>query len=437
MKELPQAFLRRMKEYLGGEYPAFLESYEKPLLRALRVNTTKIGVKDFLSVSPWPLKPVPGIREGFIIEAEAPGIGRHPYHLAGLFYMQEPSAMVPAALLAPSEGERILDLCAAPGGKSTAIAGSIGEGGLLVANEIVPSRAKVLLQNLQRMGSGNAVVTCAEPEPLCRSLSGFFDAVIVDAPCSGEGMFRKDDTAIREWSAAHVETSAQRQKAILKSAALALRPGGRLVYSTCTFSREENEDVIEDFIGAHPDFELIEQKRIYPHLSDGEGQFCALLRSKSAALPSPSAREKQRRPKSGAKTLEQAASALCSLFPDIPCERLRLLSDGRVILLPSAYFEMPEKLRLLCAGVEAGEMLKGRFQPSHALFQYCGEKCKNRISLTHDDAALFAFLRGETIASGSLSGYTALCVEGYPLGFGKAVGGTLKNHFPKGLRSLS
>ncbi len=434
MMELPEAFLTRMKDMLGGEYPAFLQSYADAPLRALRVNTLKLSPETLLSLSPWALAPLPDMEDGFLLAQDAPGIGSHPYHLAGLFYMQEPSAMLPAAALAPKEGMRVLDLCAAPGGKASALSARIGETGLLVANEIVPNRAKVLLQNLQRMGAGNAVVTNARPEAICAAFPSFFDAVLVDAPCSGEGMFRKDETAVREWSPAHVLACARRQEGILECAAQTLRAGGRLAYATCTFSEEENERIVEGFLQAHPDFSHIRSARIYPHSERGEGQFYALLRREGEALSAPLQKDAPARRHKPSKELEAATEALCELFPSFPVERLRALPDGRVLLMPKNAAPLPEGLRILAAGVEAGELQKGRFVPSHALFQYCGENCVRRIELSLDDPALCAFLRGETIEAAGVSGYAAVCVNGFALGFGKASQGVLKNHFPKGLR---
>lgn len=429
MKQLPQEFCERMKSRLGGDYPAFIDSLELSPLRALRVNTHKLSAERFCELSPWKLERVPWMDEGFVIAAETQELGTHPYHLAGLFYVQEPSAMAPAAALGVKEGMLALDLCASPGGKATAIAARLGESGVLVANEIVPNRARTLLQNVQRMGLGNTIVTNMPPEALCEQLCGCFDAVLVDAPCSGEGMFRKDDTAIEEWSVEHVRACAQRQSGILESAAKALRPGGRMVYSTCTFSSEENEETIEAFLKRHGDFVLIEEKHLYPHECAGEGQYYALMqrtgdgRDKSVFAP-----ERSRPDKGTGKARE----ALRALFPNMDTDRMRLLPDGRLILPPAL---MPQgKLHILMAGTELGELRKDRFEPAHALFQSRGGECAVRLSFSTDDARLSAYLRGETVPAQGLSGYTAVCVDGFPLGFGKVVDGVMKNHFPKGLR---
>lgn len=435
MKSLPPEFLSRMQSILGDEYSSFLHSYEQPPLRSLRVNTLKLSPQAFASLSPWSLQALKEAPDGFVLGENTVGIGNHPYHLAGLFYMQEPSAMAPVRALAPEAGMRVLDLCAAPGGKSGAIAARIGHEGLLVANEIVPARAKILLQNLQRMGAENAVVTNAKPETLCAAYEESFDAVLVDAPCSGEGMFRKDELAVREWSLEHVRACADRQSAILACAARALRMGGRLVYSTCTFSREENEEVVERFLCARPDFSLLETRRLYPQRGEGEGQFYALLTRDGAAKASaaPMKKPAQRHMESAENRL--AAAALDELFPRLSLSALYVLPDGRVLLLPSRYMAPGAALRILCAGVEAGECIKGRFSPSHALFQCHGGECTKRLSCSADDPRIKSFMRGETLPAQGFSGYVSICVEGYPLGFGKASNGVIKNHFPKGLRS--
>ncbi len=427
---LPEAFLQRMQKLLGGEYPAFLDCYAKPPVRGLRVNTLRASPADFLKIAPWKLAPSAILPEGFVLLEAAAGIGKHPYHMAGVIYMQEPSAMAPAAAVSIRPGMRVLDLCAAPGGKSTAMAARLEGEGLLVSNEVVPARAKALAQNIQRMGVVNAVVTNAKPEALCAALNGAFDIVLVDAPCSGEGMFRKDEEAVKAWSPAHVRACAARQSAILQSAAAAVKPGGTLLYATCTFSTEENEGVTADFLRAHPDFTLVEQKRLYPHRVPGEGQFYAKLSRQGEGRLCAKAPRLQ----GSAAQRAMAANALRALFPSLCTNTLSVLPDGRAFILPK---DMPEGLfaqRMLLAGLEAGECKKGRFEPAHALFQALGGLSAQTLSLCLADACVAAFLRGETIPAPGLSGYAAVCVDGFPLGFGKAVDGVLKNRLPKGLR---
>ena len=301
MINLPAAFTERMKQMLGREYDAFIASYDKERSQGLRVNGLKTDPAEFAKTAPFSLNPVAWAAEGFAYGAEDRP-GRHPYHDAGVYYIQEPSAMIAASLLNPQPGEMILDLCAAPGGKSTQAAARLGGEGLLVSNEIHPARAKILSQNIERMGIRNAVVTNEDSGRLTKYFLAFFDGIIVDAPCSGEGMFRKDETAVTEWSPENVRRCAGRQQEILENAAMMLKPGGRLVYSTCTFAPEEDEQAIGRFLEAHPEFALEETPdypglshgvpawgagvtdgiektvRIWPHRTEGEGHYAALLR---------------------------------------------------------------------------------------------------------------------------------------------------------------
>lgn len=254
---LPLSFLARMAELLDEDFPQFLVKLNQPFVPALRVNTLKLSVPEFQALSPWPLVPVPWCPEGFYLDRKA-NAGTHPYHDAGLYYIQEPSAMAVVSLLAPQPGERVLDLCGSPGGKATHAAALLAGEGLLVANDIDRGRAEVLRHNLERLGARNALVLSESPRRLAARWPGAFDRVIVDAPCSGEGMFRKKEEARFHWSEAHVAGCAIRQQDILNSAAALLRPGGRLVYATCTFAPEENEGSVWRFLQDHPDFELIE-----------------------------------------------------------------------------------------------------------------------------------------------------------------------------------
>lgn len=423
--KLPEAYLNRMRRQLGDAFPAYLDAMAQSPRRALRVNTLKI--------TPGALLPLLGIRpepcgvvsEGFFApEGFAPG--KHPLHAAGLFYMQEPSAQLPASLLDLQPGEAVLDLCAAPGGKSGQIAAYLQNTGLLVANELVPSRATVLQRTLERLGARNAVVTSMRPDALCQALEGGFDAVLVDAPCSGEGMFRREPQAVCDWSEAHVAACAGRQRAILDSAALALRPGGRLVYSTCTFSPEENEQTVEAFLQAHPDFSQGGMYRLYPHASAGEGQFAAVLHRGGAGVARTAA--------PNARPVREWEAFCRDAMAYVPDRVARLLPDGRVFLLPDRLPAAMDKLRVLSAGVLAGEIKNGRFQPAHALFlAYERTAFQNVAEL--EGAALSAYLAGEAIPCATAgSGFAAVCAQGHPVGFGKLTGGMLKNHLPKGLR---
>ena len=295
---LPEKYINNMKDLLGDEYEEYISSFSEPRLYGLRVNTAKISVEDFLKISPFKLTPIPWISNGFYYsEEDKPA--KHPYYFAGLYYLQEPSAMTPAYVLPVESGDKVLDLCAAPGGKSTELGAKLKGTGLLVSNDISASRAKALLKNIEVFGLGNVLVTCEYPEKLKERFSGFFDKILVDAPCSGEGMFRKDSKLIKSWESQGPEYFAPIQKGILKAAADMLKEGGYLLYSTCTFSKEEDEDNIFEFLNEREDFELEhiyeyegfvrgygmeDAIRLFPHHLKGEGHFVALLRKKGTLV---------------------------------------------------------------------------------------------------------------------------------------------------------
>lgn len=438
---LPQDFLARMRALLGPEYPDYLAAMEQPPVRGVRHNPLKCGRETLAASVPYRLSPSPFSPLGFVAQGEAKP-GSLPAHHAGMFYAQEPSAAGPVTALDPRPGQRVLDLCAAPGGKSTQIAALLGGEGLLWCNEIVRGRANILLSNVERMGVRNAVVSSCHPQVLCEALQGWFDAVLVDAPCSGEGMFRRDPAAVSQWSPESPAACAQRQLAILQCAALAVREGGVLVYSTCTFSPEENEEVVTAFLAAHPEFEQLPadvafgrpgldglSRRAYP-MDGGEGQFLARLRRVS---------ENPCRVSGGARLLpERETAAARALYESLffgECPPLIAKAGDRLLLLPPG---LPETrgLGVLRAGVELGEQRGGRIEPSHALFlSRSAEECRRTLDFFPEDPALAAFLRGEELPCGE-TGYAAVCVAGVTTGFGKASGGRLKNRYPKGLRVL-
>ncbi len=427
---LPEAFLERMKHQLGDEYPAFLQSLERPRAVALRLNPLKC---DSLQL-PFMGEPVPWEPMGYYYEPESrPGL--HPYHEAGVYYLQEASAMAPVALLDPQPGEKICDLCAAPGGKSTQIAGRLQGKGFLLCNEYSPKRAKILSQNIERLGIGNALVTNATPAELAGRMAGFFDRVLIDAPCSGEGMFRKEEAAVTDWSQETVEMCAQRQAEILASGGKLLRPGGRLVYSTCTFAPEENEQVIAAFLAENSDFEPEELSapwfekrenggfRLWPHKLLGEGHFAAVLRKKGDAPAEGPEAPGQKLPK---EWLDFAAAL------DIP------LPEGKAVLFGSSLYwapkELPDlqRLKVLRPGLELGEVKKGRFEPAHALALWL-KSCKNTVCFRADSKEIRAYLHGEVLPF-PVKGWCLVAVDGYSIGWGKGDGSQLKNHYPKGLR---
>ena len=427
---LPLEFLKRMEAQLGDAYPQYLASLERPRAVALRFNPLKgeRPVLDFVQENvPW--EPM-----GYYYDPVArPGL--HPYHEAGVYYLQEASAMAPVALLDPQPGERICDLCAAPGGKSTQIAGRLAGKGLLLCNEINPKRAKILARNVERLGIANAMVTNEHPANLEKRFPGFFDRVLIDAPCSGEGMFRKEEAAVTDWSQETVEMCAARQHEILHSGSQMVRPGGRLVYSTCTFAPEENEQAIAAFLESHPDFypEAVDAPwfaagengsfRLWPHLVKGEGHFAAVLRRRGEGeVPDVSVKA------------EKAPREWTDFAKVLDIE----LPAGRPVLFGQSLYwapeEMPElaRLKVLRPGLELGEIRKGRFEPAHALALWL-KKCKNRISFCAESKEIEAYMHGDVVPC-SNRGWCLVQVDGYSIGWGKGDGTVLKNHYPKGLR---
>lgn len=427
---LPEAFLQRMEAQLGSEYPAFLKSLERPRAVALRFNPMK-GERPVL---PFVGAPVPWEPEGFYYDPETrPGL--HVYHEAGVYYLQEASAMAPVALLDPKPGERVCDLCAAPGGKTTQIAGRMLGQGFLVCNEINPKRAKILSRNIERMGVANALVTNEHPQTLASRFPGFFDRVLVDAPCSGEGMFRKEEAAVTDWSRETVQMCARRQREILDSAARLVRPGGRLVYSTCTFAPEEDEETVAAFLESHPEFtpEPVEAPwfvpgenasyRMWPHKLLGEGHFAAVLRKTQGESGEVPACPGEKCP----KAWESFAKEL-----DIALPEGKAVSFGQSLYW--APMELPElnRLKVLRPGLELGTERKGRFEPAHALALWL-KTCAVTESFPPESPEMKAYLHGDVVPSGK-KGWCLVQAGGYAIGWGKGDGSVLKNHYPKGLR---
>ncbi len=440
--ELPAPFLARIRRQLGEDaYACYLAAMERPPQRGLRVNTLKASTQAFAAICPWEVVPSPTAAEGFLLMEPGEQLGLHPLHRAGLFYLQEPSAMAAVALLDPQPGMCVLDLCAAPGGKAGQIASRLQGQGVLVANEVIPGRAQTLCRTLERLGVRNSMVTCMNPEALCGALAGWFDAALVDAPCSGEGMFRKDPEAIREWSPAHVEACALRQANILDSAARALKPGGRLLYSTCTFSPQEDEEAVEAFLKRQQGaFFLLQSHRLWPHTGPGEGHFMALLEKRSAGglLTRPAAlpRKAPQKGKTKGAPLAPWHDFVSEYMVQPPQGEPCVLPDGRLMLLPPGLPSCWETLRLCSCGVQAGEMKNGRFTPAHSLFMaYPGSVFSNSVSLSPEEIKEY-FLGNTLPVPQSLRGWCAVLPQGvdWPAGYGKAVAGTLKNHLPKGLR---
>lgn len=443
---LPQDFLKDMQSLLGDEYEQFIASYSREKKQALRINTLKsdIGTVE----SEFSLSPVPWCKESFYYEEnERPG--KSVLHEGGAFYIQEPSASAVVENLGvqPSE-EIILDLCAAPGGKSTQIAAKMKGGGVLISNEIVPSRAKILSQNIERLGIVNCIVTCESPQRLSERYAGVFDRILVDAPCSGEGMFRKNPLAITEWSRENVKACKVRQLEILDCAVKLLKRGGRIVYSTCTFSKEENEEVIDEFLTKYKGFEVLPPEyafstgypiegsehnaqlaltsRIFPHKHGGEGHFFAVLQEKGQ---SESAYYPEYKGKVDKKTL--------ALYKAWERENLNSQFDANALFGQNLYCVPKgapdfDRIKVERAGLCLGELKKDRFEPAHALAMALKpQEAKRVIELNKEQAA--KYLAGEG-AESDVKGWTLVAYKGVSLGWGKGDGSFVKNHYPKGLR---
>jgi len=426
------AFLQQMQEMLGNEYTDFLASYQDIPHRGLRFRDQR---------TPLPPEQLKGrisyANNGYYLSEDSPA-GALPLHEAGAYYIQEPSAMTAVAVLAPQDGDVVLDLCAAPGGKSTQLAMS-AHLSLLVANEPIQSRAQILSRNIERMGISNAIVTSAYPHQLASKWPAFFDKILVDAPCSGEGMFRKHPETRNEWDAQSPVRCAERQLDILSSAALMLKNGGKMVYSTCTFNHTENEGVIENFLRLHPNFRLCPfilpglpeasegQLHLWPHKIRGEGHFVALLEKsegeetsvvKNASLP---------------PVERKNAEAIRAFFEGIGCETPIIpnaLFGGKPVVLPPVCPPL-DGIRVLRCGLHTGEFKGKAFIPDHAVA--LSTPFSKIYSLS--DEQVQSYLHGEVIpCDDTLKGFVVLSYQGYQIGFGKASDGMIKNHYPKGLR---
>ncbi len=427
---LPQGFLDRMKLQLGAEYEAFLDTLERPRAVALRFNPLKGDAPSL----PFVQENVPWEPLGYYYDPDArPGL--HPYHEAGVYYLQEASAMSAVALLDPQEGECICDLCAAPGGKSTQIAGRLHGTGFLLCNEINPKRSKILSRNIERLGISNALVTNEHPQNIAKRYAGFFHRVLIDAPCSGEGMFRKEEAAVTDWSQETVEMCARRQLEILESGAALLRTGGRLVYSTCTFAPEENEQVIASFLAKHPEFtpETVDAPwftpgengtfRMWPHKLKGEGHFGAVLKKTGTCQASCAPIKEEKLPKQWSAFAKELGITL---------------PKGKAVLFGTSLCWVPEEMpelkgiKVLRAGLELGEVKQDRFVPAHALALWL--KTANTCQEYAPDSKEIAdYLHGETPPA-DVKGWCLVTTGGYAIGWGKGDGNILKNHYPKGLR---
>lgn len=443
--KLPQDFQEKMKEILQEEYDTYIQSYDEKPYNGLRVNTSKISVEDFLKINPFDLTPIPWTSNGFYYsDQDRPS--KHPYYYAGLYYLQEPSAMTPAQILPVEPGDFVLDTCAAPGGKSTELAAKLQDQGLLFTNDISASRAQALLKNLELFGIGNSFV-CSEDIPkLAQYFPSFFNKILIDAPCSGEGMFRKEPSIMHSWQERGNQYYVTIQKSIVEHAIQMLKPGGMLVYSTCTFDPCENEDIVEYMLQLDPTLHVVSVDkysqfcdgrsentkdciRIYPHKVHGEGHFVALLQ------------------KDG---IEQKSDVVFkTTCPDE--EFLNLITkqwtNGTFETIKEKLYFIPNSnknmkgLRLLRTGLLLGEFKKNRFEPSQALAMHLkSDEFKQTIHLDVNDDRVIKYLKGETIDVSDIDtktkGWVLVCVHDFPLGFGKITKGVIKNKYAKGWRYL-
>ena len=440
---MKEQFLDRMKRYLGDEYEAYEQTLQEGMYRGLRINPCKSDIEEIKALSLCEMTPSKICSDSFYIPEDVAHLGNHPAHLAGLFYMQEPSASSAVEVLDVQAGDWVLDLCAAPGGKSTQIGAKLHHTGFLVSNEIDAKRAVILMSNMERMGFGECMITNTRPEILCEEMMGCFDKVLVDAPCSGEGMFKKHSKAMDDWSEEHVCACATRQQLILDSAYEALKQDGIMVYSTCTYSMEENEETVYAFLEKHPDMELIDAgvnfgrvgfpyknldhtlvRRILP-MDQGEGHFIAKM--------------KKHGPQQSVKLKKLTNDGLPSFVNDFLSNQLNEALPYHIVLYDKVYlkntpFIKLKKTRILRQGILAGEIIKNRIEP-HQHF-YTASLLQNRYQHIYDmsEDECHAFLEGNQLSVSGYKGFIALSWHHHPIGFGKGDGMVIKNKYPKGMR---
>ena len=444
---LPIEFCERMRELTGDEYDDFIKSYDTQINKGIRINTLKCS--DSLPMLNSCEK-IQWCEDGYYADNLSIN-GNHPYHASGVVYFQEPSAMAVACGMPIGENVKILDLCAAPGGKTTHIGARMGNHGLLLSNEIIPKRAAVLSENVERMGLTNTIVTNESPRQLSERFEGFFDGIIVDAPCSGEGMFRKEPQAVEEWSVNHTLSCAVRQKNILDDAYKMLKCGGYIMYSTCTFSYDENESVVQYMIDkynmqlCHIDgLDMLSDgigdgmqdcRRIFPHKNKGEGHFMALLRRTEESNPAKVHQKKKEKRK------DTPLDLAINLYREFEKSALNAKLDGEFVLFGDNLYLMPEyinldKLRVLRCGLHLGIIKRNRFEPSHALSHALpADMYINRIEFSLNSDEIKRYMHGETL-SNSMNGWCIITADGYSIGWGKGSNGIVKNHYPKALRTL-
>lgn len=435
---LPIDFVNRMEQDLGPDFHAFLRSYEENKISALRFNPIKADGKAVEYLSSMLTGQVEWSPNGYYYDDENSRPGLHPYHYAGVIYIQDASAQLPVEMLSPQPGDYCLDLCAAPGGKSTQIAGYLKGQGILVSNEPMKNRAKILSENVERLGIKNAIVTSEYPDKLADAFGEYFDKIMVDAPCSGEGMFRKNHDACTEWSLESVEMCATRQAEILDRAYEMLIPGGRMCYSTCTFARLEDEETVAAFIQRHPDMRLVEERRLWPHEVKGEGHYAALLEKSDA-----DSRRMECADERSEYPIKKINNKILNDYLIFAKETMIEPITGNLLLLNDLLYALPEGcpdfsgLHVLRGGLFLGTLKKNRFEPSHALALALSEnEVKNKFNIPSNSADIEKYLGGQSLNADVKDGWILITVDGYSIGWGKAVKGQIKNHFPKGLRKL-
>lgn len=452
--KLPLAFTEKMEKLLGDEYNEFVSTYDTEHYKGIRINTLKISVEEYLKITPYDLKSVPWVKEGFYyIDDEKDRPGKHPHYHCGLYYIQEPSAMIPVEVLDPKPGDKVLDISAAPGGKSTQIGAKLKGEGVIVANDISPKRTKALVKNIEIFGIENSVVTNEEPKKLAQKFVEYFDKILVDAPCSGEGMFRRDPKATKSWSEFSAHECCSMQKDILQCIPKLLKPGGRLVYSTCTFSPEENEGTIDWFLREFPEFEveaiegmegldrgrpewieandeLVKTGRAWPHKIKGEGHFVARLRKKDNSSVS-SFKPFILNNKEIEEFIKFEEENLKINFRD----RLHRVGN-RLYAIPH---DVPELtgINVVNTGLYIGEFLKNRFEPSQALAMALKkEDVTSYVDILSESIEAIKYLKGETLLLDGEKGWKLVCIDGYPVGWGKQIQGSLKNYYRSQWRML-
>ena len=460
--KLPDRYTENMKYMLGDEYTDYISCLSRDMYHALRVNTHKISTEDFLKICPFDVSPVPWCKNGFYYDASKDVPSKHPFYFAGLYYLQEPSAMVPASMIPIEKGDKVLDICAAPGGKSTELAARLDGTGFLVSNDISASRLKALIKNMEVFGIENMLITCESPDRLADKYEAYFDKILIDAPCSGEGMFRKSNSMINAWTDDINEKYAAIQRSILKEAVKMIKPGGTILYSTCTFSPLEDEDSVnyllsldknlsirpvemyDGFEPGHPEWsketeneDIRQTAHIFPHRVKGEGHFVSMvdMSENSEGIPHTSDQILKKYRKN-----DDVQEFLSHISRKIPADRIEQLGE-RLFYIPEG---CPDSsgLRVLRRGVYLGEIKKNRFEPSasFAMILNAGE-FDNVLDLDHTDPNVYKYLRGETLDMDMIDtdqklrdGYVLIAVNGYPLGFGKHKNGVIKNKYLPGWR---